>query len=146
MPQEFSKEELEQIWKKVKPSSEELDKIEVKKQKIEIFEIKQTIEAKHVQKIFPEIDLLKERVRFLEDRLLMLENIVVENEQEEPREIELNVVPEHEAASLIDKYIEDHPGCLTGDIIFDLELDPDLVLRILNKLEEEKEIRGEQLD
>ena len=60
----------------------------------------------------------------------------------EEEEIELKVIPRKEAIKKIKSYIDEHPGCLTGDIIYDLGLDPDLVLSVLEKLQKKKVIRG----
>ena len=60
----------------------------------------------------------------------------------EEKEIELKVIPREEAIKKIKSYIDEHPGCLTGDIIYDLGLDPDLVLSVLEDLQKKKLIRG----
>lgn len=57
--------------------------------------------------------------------------------------IELKRIPKKKAKALVKSYIDEHQGCRTGDIIYDLRLDPDLVLKILKGLEKEKVIRGE---
>lgn len=57
--------------------------------------------------------------------------------------VELRSIPKKKAKALIKAYIDEHQGCRTGDIIYDLRLDPDLVLKILKGLEKEKVIRGE---
>jgi len=57
--------------------------------------------------------------------------------------LKLRKVPHKEAVALIKKYIDEHQGCRTSDIIYDLALDPDLVLSVLTKLEKKKVIRGE---
>jgi hypothetical protein len=57
--------------------------------------------------------------------------------------LKLRKIPHKEAIALIKEYINEHQGCRTSDIIYDLALDPDLVLRVLKELEEKKEIRGE---
>ena len=57
--------------------------------------------------------------------------------------IRLRKIPHEEAVGFIKEYIDKHQGCRTSDIIYDLELDPELVLSVLKELEEKKEIRGE---
>ena len=57
--------------------------------------------------------------------------------------VEVRKIPHKEAVALIKKYIDEHQGCRTSDIIYDLALDPELALSILKELEEKKEIRGE---
>ena len=59
---------------------------------------------------------------------------------------ELKEIPERKATTLIENYVKSHPRCLTSDIIFDLKLDPDLVLEILSKLEKAKKVRGESIE
>ena len=80
----------------------------------------------------------------------LLEEVVKKclEEKEKPSEeaLELKKIPRKEAATLITKYIDGHQGCQTSDIIFDLHLDPDLVLKVLRKLEKEKKVRGEKIE
>ena len=57
----------------------------------------------------------------------------------------LKKIPLDEAEEKVRKYINKHQGCRTRDIIFDLELDPDLVLEVLQKLESKGNIRGEEI-
>ena len=54
----------------------------------------------------------------------------------------LRKIPLDKAEEKIRKYIDKHQGCRTGAIIFDLELDADLVLEVLQKLEEKGIVRG----
>ncbi|MCK4397409.1 MAG: hypothetical protein KAV25_00260 [Methanophagales archaeon] len=60
--------------------------------------------------------------------------------------IELRVIPESEAKKVIKKYIREHPGCITSEIIENLELDPALAVEALNLLEEEGKVRGEEVE
>ena len=60
--------------------------------------------------------------------------------------VDLKVVPRERAIVMIKDYINHHKGCRTSDIIYDLELDPDLVLSVLKELEKKKEIRGEETE
>jgi hypothetical protein len=75
-----------------------------------------------------------------------LEKIIEEKVREilgaEEAEIELKVIPREEAIKKIKSYIDTHPDCLTGDIIYDLGLDPDLVLSVLDELKKKGLIRG----
>jgi len=59
--------------------------------------------------------------------------------------IKLKRIPESKAIAQIKKYIDEHQGCRTSDIIYDLELDPDLVLSVLRKLKEKGRIRSEDI-
>ena len=52
-------------------------------------------------------------------------------------------VSENKAIEIIRKYISKNPGCLTSEIIFNLQIDPDLVLSVLKKLRKQGEIRSE---
>lgn len=56
------------------------------------------------------------------------------------------VIPESEAKKVIKKYIREHPGCITSDIIENLKLDPALAVEVLNLLEEEGKVRGEEVE
>jgi predicted transcriptional regulator len=62
------------------------------------------------------------------------------------KEIDLRVIPESEAKKVIKKYIREHPGCITSDIIENLNLDPALAVQALNLLEEEGKVRGEEVE
>jgi len=54
--------------------------------------------------------------------------------------IELREIPPEDARELILEYISEHYGAKTSDIIFDLALNVDLVLRILKELNEKEDI------
>jgi len=49
--------------------------------------------------------------------------------------IELRVIPESEAKKVIKKYIREHPGCITSEIIENLELDPALAVEHTSELQ-----------
>jgi predicted transcriptional regulator len=51
--------------------------------------------------------------------------------------IDLRVIPKSEAKKVIKKYIREHPGCITSEVIENLNLDPALAVQALNLLEEE---------
>lgn len=59
--------------------------------------------------------------------------------------VELKRIPKEEAVVQIQDYVDKHQGCRTSDIIYDLELDPDLVLSVLQELKEKGKIRSENL-
>jgi hypothetical protein len=59
---------------------------------------------------------------------------------------ELVRIPLKDAQQKIISYVNSHIGCKTSDIIFDLGLDPDLVLQCLNELETSKRIRSKNID
>ncbi len=63
----------------------------------------------------------------------------------ERKEIEFRVIPESEASEVIERYVKGHPGCITSEIIENLTLEPSLVVEVLNLLEEEGKIRGEEV-
>jgi len=79
-----------------------------------------------------------------------LEKIIEEKVKEvlsaEEEEIELRVIPREEAIKKIKSYIDANPGCLTGDIIYDLGLDPDLVLSVLDELKRKGLVRGTPIE
>ena len=58
--------------------------------------------------------------------------------------LKLRKMPHKKAIDLIKRYIDKHQGCRTSDIIYDLALDPDLVLKVLKELEKRGKIRGEE--
>lgn len=58
----------------------------------------------------------------------------------------LRKVPLKKAINWIKVYIDEHQGCRTSDIIYDLALDPDLVLAALKKLERNKAVRGDVIE
>lgn len=57
-------------------------------------------------------------------------------------EIELAAIPRKEAIVKIKSYIDEHPDCTTSDIIYDLGLDPNLVLSMLDELQRKGLIKG----
>lgn len=59
--------------------------------------------------------------------------------------VKLEVIPESIAKERIVSYVNGHVGCRTGDIIYDLELDPDLVIKCLRELESNKQVRGKDI-
>ncbi|MBA7517070.1 hypothetical protein ES705_09120 [subsurface metagenome] len=59
--------------------------------------------------------------------------------------IEFGIISESEARVVIEGYIRGHPGCTTSEIIENLRLDPSLVVEVLNHLEEEDKVRGEEV-
>ena len=67
-------------------------------------------------------------------------------EQAEKEILELKKIPLGKAIPLVKTYIDKHQGCRTSDIIYDLALHPDVVLRALRELEEKDEIRGEDFE
>ena len=74
----------------------------------------------------------------------VLKKCLEEREKLTEKEVlELRKIPRKEAVALIKEYIDEHQGCRTSDIIYDLALDPELALSVLKELEEKKEIRGE---
>ena len=91
---------------------------------------------------------LEEIVRkLLNEKLEEVVKKCLEEKEKPPEEAyELKRIPREEAAILITKYIDEHQGCRTSDIIFDLHLDPDLVLNVLRKLEKHKKVRGEKIE
>lgn len=59
--------------------------------------------------------------------------------------VELKRIPNKEAVVQIQDYVDKHQGCRTSDIIYNLELDPDLVLSVLKELKEKGKIRSEDV-
>lgn len=89
---------------------------------------------------------LEEVVRkVLDDKLEeVLRKCLKEKEKVAEKEVlDLRKIPHKEAVALIKKYIDEHQGCRTSDIIYDLALDPELVLTVLKELKEKGKIRSE---
>lgn len=64
---------------------------------------------------------------------------------EETSTVELRKIPLQEAKSLIYKYIKEHPGSRTSDLIIELALDPDIVVEALSQLRCEGRIGGKDV-
>jgi len=60
--------------------------------------------------------------------------------------VKLKKISLEEAKSRIYRYIKEHPGCRTSDIIMDLELDPDVVLKALSQLQREDRVEGREIE
>lgn len=59
--------------------------------------------------------------------------------------IELRKLPIDEAKRLIYAHIKEHPGSRTSDLIIELELDPDIVLKVLSQLKNEEKVEGKDV-
>ncbi len=123
----ISEKELRSMWNRVKvPTLEE----RIETQNGEFKEFQRAL-LRRLLEIYDEINYLKKRIERLEG-IESVEDIV-----------KLEAIPKEEAKIRIKDYINQHQGCLTSDIIYDLGLDPDLVLNVLNELKEENKIKGE---
>lgn len=69
-----------------------------------------------------------------------------EKKHAEKETVYLKKIPMKKATDQVKAYIDEHQGCLTSDIIFDLKLAPDLILKVLRKLEKQEKVRGERLE
>jgi predicted transcriptional regulator len=127
--EEYSKKELKKIWKKVQPSDigEEHLRIEALVDK--------------VQRLESYLELLIRQMNLANSRLDNIEGL----DREDEERTQLMTISEKEAIKRIKKYIDEHPGCRTSDIIFNLNIEPDLVLTVLRKLENRKRIRGQEI-
>ena len=130
MKKEYSKKEIQEIWNRVKPKRIEQEGLRIDRIEMELQRVNSWLDA-----LKKEMDLVNARL----DKIESLERI-----EEEGLE-ELVEIPEEEALAKIKDYVNNHPGCRTSEIIFDLRLDPDLVLKILKKLEERGKVRGEKI-
>jgi len=59
--------------------------------------------------------------------------------------LKLRKIPHEKAVALIKKYIDENRGCRTSEIILNLQLDPDIVLKAIRALREKGEIRSEEI-
>ena len=130
MPEEeYSKEELKKIWKKIQPTDIEEDRLRI------------DALADKVERLESYLDIIIRQINLANSRLDSIEGL----DEEKTEETQLIIIPEKEAINKIAKYIDEHPGCRTSDIIFDLNIEPDLVLAVLRKLEKRKRIRGQEI-
>jgi len=128
LAKKYSTEELQRIWNRVKPKRIEQESLRIDRIEMELKTTYSLLDA-----LKKEMDLMKARL----DKIESLERIEEEGVEE------LVEIPEKEALARINDYVKNHPGCRTSEIIYNLRLDPDLVLRVLKKLEEEGKVRGE---
>lgn len=126
----YSKEELQKIWERIKPK-------EIGKERLRIDALEND-----VKRVGSYLDILIRQIDSINSRLDKLEGL----EEKGVEELELVKVSEDEAMKQISEYIEKHPGCRTSDIIFDLHLDPDLVLKVLRRLEKKGKIKGKDVE
>jgi len=125
---EYSQEEIQKIWNKVRPREEEGTYTEIR-------ELRAATDFTLL-----ELGNVRDLVLNLLERIKALE------ETEIGEETNLLTMPREEAERKIKEYIDEHPGCRTGDIIYDLRLDPDLVLAILHDFEKKGKIRGKEIE
>ena len=92
-------------------------------------------------KIEKSIEELKTEIRELRE---MIERRLSEMEGEE-EVVVLQRVPEDEAKKVVLELIKKKPGVRTSDIIIELGLEPELVLKILDELEKEGKVKGEEV-
>ncbi len=125
----------------MKYSKEELEKIADKLRKDE--------ERKLLPLLKDDNRLLWEavsRIEALEDRVSGMEVEIREPSGGElATEYEFKVLPQKEAIKIIEKYVNKNPGCTTSQIIEELQLDPSLVVEVLDKLEKEKKLEGKEI-
>ena len=98
-----------------------------------------------------QVTFLMQLVQDLQVEIALLRDVVEKSKLFEQVESDLKfqefrVIPDEQATVQIEEYITKHEGARTSDIICDLGLDPDLVLRILCILQEEKRVRGKDIE
>ncbi len=101
--------------------------------------IKETLPSPAIERIWDLLREISKELKEIKEDLKELKEAVKPVAEEE---IELHKIPKEEAKKKIFEYIKGHPGCLTGDIILNLGLDPDLVLEVLGELEREERVEG----
>jgi len=106
--------------------------------------VEKTVSPKQYIALMAQLDKLKSQYADVVGRLSKLEQIYGHTASLEPQE--LRVIPEEQAIIQVEAYIVDHQGALTSDIICDLGLDPDLVLQVLDRLQQDKRVRGENVE
>lgn len=128
MAKEYTKEELQKMWRRIKPTRIEQEGFRIDRIEMEL------------KTVYSWLDALRKEMELINARLDKIESLERIEEEEE-----LVKIPEEEALARIDDYVRNHPGCRTSEIIFNLRLDPDLVLKVLKKLEERGKVRGENV-
>ncbi|MCS7365182.1 MAG: hypothetical protein NDF54_07090 [archaeon GB-1867-035] len=130
--QKYTKNELMDIMRK-----QDRKKVSIKEL---LFILKDNV----ISTFLDEIDLIQRKLRQLEERIELLE-IKYEKKKIEEKMF-FRRIPKNEAKSLIKEYISKNPGCLTSEIIEDLRLAPELVIKILQELEREGEIEARKIE
>ncbi|MGA9387962.1 MAG: hypothetical protein WBV70_03950 [Candidatus Bathyarchaeia archaeon] len=125
----YSGAQLRRIWENIGPK-----KVGEEHLRIDALESEVGRLGSYLDIVIRQIDLIGSRLDKLEGFL--------ENETEA---LELVKIPEKEATKKVSEYISQHPGCRTSDIIYDLHLDPDLVLKVLRKLRKQEKVRGKNV-
>jgi hypothetical protein len=111
-----------------------------------IHELEATWRIKLTPELIAKIDEAVEQ-RVNEKLEEVVKKCLKEREEQAGKEVlKLRKISHEKAVPLIKKYIDENQGCRTSDIIYDLALDPDLVLNVLKKLQEKSEIRGEDVE
>jgi len=77
----------------------------------------------------------------------MVKKCLKEREEQAEKEVlKLRRISHEKAVTLIKNYIDENPGCRTSEIILNLELDPDVVLKAIKALREKGEIKSEEIE
>ncbi len=118
-----------QTYVSIKPSPEMMAKIH-------------SVIEEYCKKEFPKI--VK---KIMERKLKEVINEYLEEREKltEKGTLRLRRISRKNAITRIKEYISKHPGCRTSDIIYDLALDPDLVISILTELEDKGNVSSEDL-
>jgi hypothetical protein len=124
MSKKYTKKELEDITKELR------DEDKQRSQEILLRKIQSIIE----QSVMP----LDHRMRNIERNLELL---VAKSQTSE--ELVFRSVGEEEAKREIENFVRKKPGSLTSDIVQELQIEPEIVIRILNQLNKEGKVRGE---
>ncbi|MCL2135102.1 MAG: hypothetical protein FWH37_06065 [Candidatus Bathyarchaeota archaeon] len=114
------------------------------KQKIKP-EFPQVYGEKNVETLTIQVEELKTEIAVLTSRLEKMEK---HSDQSliEMEPTEFHIIPDEQATVQIEEYINEHQGARTSDIICDLGIDPNVVLRVLHTLQQEKKIMGKKIE
>lgn len=99
-----------------------------------------------------EIDYIGRRVKRIEGEMKHLKSITFEERKSIPEyeevleEIEFHRIPLRDAKKLVLEYVQNHPGSTTSDIFLGLNLEPELVSKVLIDLNKGKKLRGVPLE
>jgi hypothetical protein len=120
MSKEYSKSEVEKIWKKTKPTR--------------IEELKDSILAKGASSLYPELDLLKNEIKELQDRVERLEM------EKEMQEVMVKTFSPEKTKEMVANYLKEKGEAFPSDIADELGVSILDVIKALKTLEKEKKV------
>jgi len=120
MVREYSEAEVKKIWNKTKPTR--------------IEELQDSVVNKGASSIYPEMDILKDEIRELRDRVERLEI------EREPKEIVVKKFSPEKTKKMVANYLKEKNEAFPSDIADGLELSILDVMIALKTLQKEKQV------